>query len=60
MAARYVDELLRAGSSRPPLEILSGLGVDLAGGAAVEKAVEVFERLLADMERHTGSERVGR
>lgn len=46
---RYLD-LLRAGASRYPVELLAAAGVDMASRAPVEAALAVFSRLVAELE----------
>ena len=43
-------EMLRAGNSRPPLEILASAGVDLTEPDAIEAALELFDRTLVELE----------
>ncbi len=42
--------MLKAGSSKPPLELLKGAGVDLTRPEAVEAAARLFDRAVAEME----------
>lgn len=43
-AARYIDDLLSAGSARPPLDILGAAGVDLTDAAPYAIAFGKFDR----------------
>ena len=56
-AKRYL-EFLKAGGSRPPLDLLNGMGVDLTGPGSVERALGVFDGMVAEMEKV--SERVAK
>ncbi len=46
----YLD-MLRGGSSRPPIEMLKAAGVDLTKPAPIEAAMAVFERTLDELEK---------
>ncbi len=48
-ANRYVA-FLKAGSSRPPLELLKAAGVDLADPASVARAMGTFDGLVSQLE----------
>jgi len=52
-AGRYLD-FLKAGGSDYPIEVLKRAGVDMTTPEPVERALEVFERLVGEMERATG------
>ncbi|MCL6581587.1 MAG: oligoendopeptidase F [Firmicutes bacterium] len=52
-AGRYL-EFLKAGGSDYPIEVLKRAGVDMTTPEPVERALEVFERLVGEMERATG------
>ena len=43
--------MLKGGSSKPPLELLKGAGVDLTRPQAVEAAAGLLDRTLAEMEK---------
>ena len=43
--------MLKGGSSKPPLELLKGGGVDLTKPEAVEAAARLMDRTLSEMER---------
>ncbi|MBI5068349.1 MAG: oligoendopeptidase F family protein [Deltaproteobacteria bacterium] len=43
--------MLRGGSSRPPLDLLRGAGVDLTRPEAVEAAARLLDRTVSEMER---------
>lgn len=43
--------MLKGGSSKPPLELLKGAGVDLTRPQAVEAAARLLDRTLAEMEK---------
>lgn len=47
---------LKAGGSRPPLDLLDDMGVDLTGPGSVERALGVFDGMVGEMEK--ASERV--
>jgi len=47
---------LKAGGSRPPLDLLNDMGVDLTGPGSVERALGVFDGMVGEMEK--ASERV--
>ncbi len=50
-ASRYVDNMLKAGSSAPPLDILRSAGVDLETPAPIVAAMDVFAETLAEFDR---------
>ncbi len=50
-AKRYIDNMLKAGSSAPPLDILRSAGVDLETPAPIEAAMDVFERTVDEFDR---------
>jgi oligoendopeptidase F len=43
-------EMLSAGASKPPLEILKGAGVDLTRPDAIEAAMRLFDEVLSELE----------
>jgi len=43
-------EMLSAGNSKPPLELLKGAGVDLTEPDAISAALELFERTVIELE----------
>ncbi|MEZ4297984.1 MAG: oligoendopeptidase F [Polyangiaceae bacterium] len=43
--------MLKGGSSRPPLDLLKGAGVDLTKPAAIEEAARVMDAALTEMEK---------
>jgi oligoendopeptidase F len=47
--------MLKRGSSKPPLELLKGAGVDLTRPDAVEAAARLMDRTLSEMEKLLGS-----
>jgi len=49
-ARRYL-EFLKAGGSRPPLDLLRDAGVDLTGPGPVKRALAVFDRMVGEMEK---------
>ena len=49
-AQRYIDGLLKAGSSAPPLDILRNAGVDLETPAPIQKAMDLFVKTLDEFE----------
>jgi len=50
-AQRYVDNMLKAGSSAPPLDILRNAGVDLETPAPIVAAMDMFERTVEEFDR---------
>ena len=50
-AQRYIDGLLKAGSSAPPLDILRNAGVDLETPAPIQKAMDLFADTVTEFER---------
>lgn len=43
VADRYIQEMLKAGSSGPPLELLARAGVDLTSPKPIHDAMDLFE-----------------
>lgn len=50
-AQRYIDNMLKAGSSAPPLDILRSAGVDLETPAPIVAAMDMFERTVDEFDR---------
>jgi len=50
-AKQYIDGLLKAGSSAPPLDILRNAGVDLETPAPIQAAMDLFAETLAEFEK---------
>ncbi len=50
-ARRYIDNMLKAGSSAPPLEILARAGVDLETPAPIQSAMDLFAETVEEFER---------
>ncbi len=50
-AQQYIDNMLKAGSSAPPLDILRAGGVDLETPAPIEQMLDVFERTIDEFDR---------
>ncbi|MBD3869653.1 MAG: oligoendopeptidase F family protein, partial [Acidobacteria bacterium] len=50
-AQRYIDNMLKAGSSAPPLEILRNAGVDLETPAPIISALKMFEDTIEEFDR---------
>jgi oligoendopeptidase F len=50
-AARYIDNMLKAGSSAPPLDILRNAGVDLETPAPIISAMEMFTTTIEEFDR---------
>ncbi len=50
-AQRYIDNMLKAGSSAAPLEILANAGVDLETPAPIVSAMEMFEKTVDEFDR---------
>ncbi len=50
-AQRYIDNMLKAGASAPPLEILRKAGVDLESPAPIVSAMDVFAETVAEFQR---------
>jgi oligoendopeptidase F len=42
--------MLSSGNSKPPIELLKGAGVDLAGPAPIASALEYFDRVVSELE----------
>jgi oligoendopeptidase F len=53
-AQRYIDNLLKAGSSDYPIPMLKRAGVDLTSVKPYDVAMAVFDRALAEAEKLTG------
>jgi len=49
-AQRYIDNMLKAGSSAPPLEILRNAGVDLETPAPIISAMDMFEQTIDEFD----------
>jgi oligoendopeptidase F len=49
-AAAYVDNVLKAGSSKPPVEILKAGGVDLTTAAPAQSLIRAMNRIMDRME----------
>ena len=50
-AQRYIDNMLKAGSSAPPLDILRAAGVDLETPEPILKAMKLFEETVAEFDK---------
>ena len=50
-AKEYIDNFLKAGTSKPPLEILQSVGVDLTTKKPMKKAAQVVEDNLKELEK---------
>jgi len=50
-AQRYIDNFLSAGSSKPPLDILKSVGVDLTTKKPMKDAMAVIDRNLKELEK---------
>lgn len=50
-ADRYIDNMLKAGSSRPPLEILKSAGVDLETPQPILTMLDLFERTIDQFDK---------
>ncbi len=50
-ARRYIDNMLKAGSSAPPLDILRSAGVDLETPAPIVSAMDMFEKTVDEFDR---------
>ena len=50
-AQRYIDNMLKAGSSAPPLEILRNAGVDLETPAPIISAMDMFEQTIDEFDK---------
>lgn len=50
-ADRYINNMLKAGSSAPPLDILRAAGVDLESPAPIQSAMDLFARTVAEFEK---------
>ena len=49
-ADRYIDNMLKAGSSAPPLDILRSAGVDLETPAPILAAMDMFEKTVDEFD----------
>ncbi|MBK7703207.1 MAG: oligoendopeptidase F [bacterium] len=49
-ATRYIDGMLKGGSSAPPLTLLKNAGVDLETPAPILTMLDVFEKTIADFD----------
>jgi oligoendopeptidase F len=50
-AQRYIDNMLKAGSSAPPVDILRSAGVDLETPAPIVAAMDMFERTIDEFDQ---------
>ncbi len=50
-AQRYIDNMLKAGSSAPPLDILRNAGVDLETAAPIVSAMDAFEDTVREFDK---------
>ncbi len=50
-ATRYIDNMLKAGSSAPPLDILRNAGVDLETPAPIVSAMDTFAKTVAEFDK---------
>jgi len=50
-AQRYIDNMLKAGSSAPPLDILRNAGVDLETSAPIVSAMDTFAETVAEFDK---------
>jgi len=50
-AQQYIDGMLKAGSSAPPLDILRSAGVDLETPAPIQSAMDMFGKTVAEFEK---------
>ncbi len=50
-AQRYINNMLKAGSSAPPLDILRSAGVDLETPAPILSAINIFERTVDEFDK---------
>lgn len=50
-ARRYIDNMLKAGSSAPPLDILRAAGVDLETAAPIQAAMDMFAETVAEFDK---------
>ena len=50
-AQRYIDNMLKAGSSAPPLDILRNAGVDLETPAPIVAAMNMFEETIDEFDK---------
>jgi len=57
-AQRYIDNMLKAGSSAPPLDILRNAGVDLETSAPIVSAMKMFEETVEEFD-HLWTEKYG-
>ncbi len=50
-ADRYIDNMLKAGASAPPLDLLRNAGVDLETPAPIQSAMDLFARTVEEFEK---------
>jgi len=50
-AERYINNLLKAGDSRPPLEILKSAGVDMETPAPILTMLDLFENTIEEFDK---------
>ena len=50
-AERYIDNMLKAGSSAPPLDILRSAGLDLETPKPIEAAMDLFEETVEEFDK---------
>ncbi len=50
-ARKYIDNMLKAGSSAPPLDILRNAGVDLETPAPIISAMDMFEKTVDEFDK---------
>jgi oligoendopeptidase F len=50
-ADRYIDNMLSAGSSAPPLDILRSAGVDLETPQPILAAMDMFEKTVDEFDK---------
>lgn len=46
----YVDEFLKCGCSKTPIDLLKGAGVDMSTAEPIQSALDLFDELLDEME----------
>ena len=45
---------LKGGNSKPPIDLLRGAGVDMATAQPIDEALQLFDRLIDEMDELTG------
>ena len=54
-ARRYIDKMLKAGSSADPLDILKNAGVDMLSSEPYDLAAKIFDQRVAELAKLANS-----